>query len=110
MGRESHNGRALALAQLAAGAADVIALSRWADNHRAASWRHCVGRGGRWQHHHHRARLVIGQRVSVSKIIGAQIDRETPLIRVADPCDAGRIAVVRIRETALTLVRGYQLA
>ena len=53
---------------------------------------------------------MIGQRVSVSEIIGAQIDSETPLVCVADPRDAGRIAVVRIRETAFASVGGHELA
>jgi hypothetical protein len=39
MRRETYNGRALALAQLARRAAYVIALGRWAHNDRPAGWR-----------------------------------------------------------------------
>jgi len=53
---------------------------------------------------------MIGQRVSVSQIIGLQIDSETPRIGVAYPCDAGRVTMVRIREPAFASVCGHQLA
>lgn len=110
MSREPHNGRALALAELAARAAHVVALSCRTNDHRAPGWRGGVGRGGRWQHHHHRPGRMIGQRVSVSKIIRAQIDRETPRIGVAYPCKGFSVAVVRIRETTFASVCGHQLA
>ena len=53
---------------------------------------------------------MIGQRVSVSEIIRAQVDSETPRVGMADPCDAGRVTMVRIRETAFASVCGHQLA
>jgi hypothetical protein len=39
MRRETYNGRALALAQLARRAAYIVALSGWANDHRPAGWR-----------------------------------------------------------------------
>jgi hypothetical protein len=39
MRRETYNGRALALAQLARRAAHIVALGRWANNDRPAGWR-----------------------------------------------------------------------
>ena len=71
MGREPHNGRALALAQLARRAAHIIALGGRADHHRAAAW--CGGVAGlrAGQHYHHRPGGVVGQHIRIAQIVRA---------------------------------------
>lgn len=68
---ETDNGRALPLAQLARGTADIIALGCWAYDHGPAG--RCGGVLGlsAGQHHHHGAGIVAGQHVGVGQIIRA---------------------------------------
>jgi len=110
MRRECHDGRALALAQLARRAADVVALRRRADYHRAARWRRGVGGLCAGHHHYHRAGILIGQIIGIGQIISAQIDSKSPSIGMANPCDAGRVAVVRISKAPAASIGRDQLA
>ena len=107
---KAHNGRALTLAQLTRGTADVVALCCWADNDGPAGRCGGVLGGGRWQHYYYWAGIVAGQHVGVGQIIGRQIDGEAPCVGMADPCDAGRVAVVAVSKPAPAGIGRDQLA
>jgi hypothetical protein len=66
---KADNGRALTLAQLARGAANVVALRRWADNDSAARWRGGIGGLRAGQHNNNRPSADICQLISMGQII-----------------------------------------
>jgi hypothetical protein len=107
--REPDNGAALALAQLARRAADVVALRRRANHYFAAGRRGGVFRLRAWQHDNDRPGASVSERVSVAQIVGAEVDSKAPCISVPNPCKACRVAMMRIGKTTLALVCRNQL-
>jgi len=65
MRRETYNGRALALAQLACCAAYIVALGRWANDDRPAGWGFEVFILRAGQNDDDRAGVLIGQIIGV---------------------------------------------
>jgi hypothetical protein len=69
VGREPDDYAALTLAELAGGAADIIALSSRADNYFSAGRRYSVFRLRAWQDDDDRTRVSVSERVSVAQIV-----------------------------------------